>query len=87
MTPGDITRIYTLLDALRHESRASAQEIRDEVQGYRRDLNGRLKALELAEARREGMGMVRGSIGRVILAVAAVAAAVGSVVGALVAVL
>jgi hypothetical protein len=85
MTPGDITRIYTLLDALRHESRTSAQEIRDEVQGYRADLNGRLKALELAEARREGMGMGRGSIGRVIVATAAVSAAIGSVVGTVVA--
>jgi len=87
MTPNDVARLYHLLDALRHESKQSAQEIRDEVQGYRADLNGRLKALELAEARREGMGMGRGSIGRTIVAVAAVAAAVGSVTGVLVGIL
>jgi hypothetical protein len=87
MTTNDVTRLYHLLDALRHESKQQAQEIRDEVQGYRADLNGRLKALELAEARREGMGMGRGSIGRTIVAVAAVAAAVGSVTGVLVGIL
>jgi hypothetical protein len=87
VTTSDVTRLYHLLDALRHESKQSAQEIRDEVQGYRADLNGRLKALELAEARREGMGMGRGSIGRTIVAVAAVAAAVGSVTGVLVGIL
>jgi hypothetical protein len=81
MTPNDVARLYHLLDALRNESRTSAQEIREEVQGYRADLNGRLKALELAEARREGMGMGKGSIGRIIMGVAAVSAAVGSVVG------
>jgi ElaB/YqjD/DUF883 family membrane-anchored ribosome-binding protein len=87
MTTNDVTRLYHLLDALRHESKQQAQEIRDEVQGYRADLNGRLKALELAEARREGMGMGRGSIGRTIMGVAAVAAAVGSVTGVLVGIL
>jgi len=87
MTPNDVARLYHLLDALRNESRTSAQEIREEVQGYRADLNGRLKALELAEARREGMGMGRGSIGRTIMGVAAVAAAVGSVTGVLVGIL
>jgi hypothetical protein len=87
MTTNDVTRLYHLLDALRHESKQQAQEIRDEVQGYRADLNGRLKALELAEARREGMGMGRGSIGRTIMGVAAVAASIGSVCGALVAIL
>jgi len=87
MTTNDVTRLYHLLDALRNESKQQAQEIRDEVQGYRADLNGRLKALELAEARREGMGMGRGSIGRTIMGVAAVAAAVGSVTGVLVGIL
>jgi ElaB/YqjD/DUF883 family membrane-anchored ribosome-binding protein len=81
MTTNDVTRLYHLLDALRHESKQQAQEIRDEVQGYRADLNGRLKALELAEARREGMGVARGSIGRIIWGVAAVSAAIGSIVG------
>lgn len=87
MTTNDVTRLYHLLDALRHESKQQAHEIRDEVQGYRADLNGRLKALEIAEARREGVGHGRGGIGRVIVSVAAVAAAVGSVCGAIVAVL
>ena len=87
MTPNDVGRLYHLLDALRNESRAHLSEVRDEVQGYRADLNGRLKALELAEARREGMGMGRGSIGRLIMSVAAVSAAIGSVVGVIAAIL
>ena len=81
MTPTDVTRLYHLLDALRHESKQQAQEIRDEVQGYRADLNGRLKALELEQARREGAGMGKGSIGRIVVATAAVSAAIGSITG------
>jgi hypothetical protein len=76
MTTSDVDRLYLAL-----------AEITAEVRGYRADLNGRLKALELAEARREGMGAGRGGVGRFVLGVAAVAAAVGSVCGALVAVL
>lgn len=87
MTPTDVTRLYHLLDALRHESRTNLEGVREEVQGYRADLNGRLKALEIEAARREGMGMGRGSVGRIIVSVAAVAAAVGSVCGAFVAIL
>ena len=87
MTPNDVARLYHLLDALRNESRTSAQELREEVQGYRADLNGRLKALELAEARREGMGVARGSLGRIIWGVAAVSASIGSIVGVVAAIL
>ena len=87
MTSTDVTRLYALLDELRREQRRDMGDLRDEVQGYRADLNGRLKSLEIAEARREGVGHGRGGIGRVIVSVAAVAAAVGSVCGAIVAVL
>jgi hypothetical protein len=76
MTTSDVDRLYNGL-----------AEVTAEVRGYRADLNGRLKALELAEARREGMGAGRGGVGRFVLAVAAVAAAVGSVCGAIVAIL
>ncbi len=76
MTTSDVDRLYNGL-----------AEVTAEVRGYRADLNGRLKALELAEARREGMGAGRGSIGRLVIGVAAVAASIGSVCGALVAIL
>jgi hypothetical protein len=76
VTTSDVERLYQGL-----------AEITAEVRGYRADLNGRLKALELSEARREGMGAGRGGVGRFVLAVAAVAAAVGSVCGAIVAIL
>ena len=81
MTPNDVGRLYHLLDALRNESRAHLSEVRDEVQGYRADLNGRLKALEIEAAKRQGAGEARGSLGRLIWGVAAVSAAIGSVVG------
>jgi hypothetical protein len=87
MTSTDVMRLYALLSELQRESRSHLAEVRDEVKGYRADLNGRLKALELDAARREGMGVGRGSIGRTIVAVAAVAASIGSVCGALVAIL
>lgn len=87
MTPNDVSRLYHLLDALRNESRAQLSEVRDEVQGYRADLNGRLKALEVAEARREGAGAARGNVGRTIMGVAAVSAAIGSIVATLAAIM
>jgi hypothetical protein len=87
MTSTDVTRLYALLDELRREQRKDMNALQDEVVGYRADLNGRLKALEVAEARREGAGAARGGIGRIIVSVAAVAAAVGSVCGAVVALL
>lgn len=76
MTTSDVDRLYNGL-----------AEVASEVRGYRAELNGRLRRLEEAEARREGMGMGRGSIGRVIIAVAAVSAAIGSVVGVIAAIL
>ena len=87
MTTTDVTRLYDLLDALRHESRTNLEGVREEVQGYRADLNGRLKALEIEAARREGAGAARGNVGRTIMGVAAVSAAIGSIVATLAAVL
>ena len=56
-------------------------DLRESVEGYRTDLNGRLRRLEAAEARRDGIDNGRGSIFRVIAATAAVA---GSVTGVIV---
>lgn len=81
MTPNDVSRLYHLLDALRNESRTHMTEVREEVQGYRADLNGRLKALELEAAERRGEEHGRGSVGRIIMGTAAVSAAIGSIVG------
>lgn len=87
MTSTDVTRLYALLDELRREQRRDMTLLHDEVVGYRADLNGRLKSLELAEAHREGADEGRGSIGRVVLAVAAVSASIGSIVGVVAAIL
>ena len=87
MTSTDVTRLYALLDELRREQRRDMTALHDEVVGYRADLNGRLKALEMDNARREGEADGRGDIGRVIMGVAAVSAAIGSVVGVLAAIL
>lgn len=76
MTTSEIDRLYNGL-----------AEVAQEVRGYRADLNGRLKALEVAEAKRQGAGEARGSLGRLIWGVAAVSAAIGSVVGVIAAVL
>lgn len=73
MTTSDVDRLYNGL-----------AEVTAEVRGYRADLNGRLRVLEQAEARRSGVDTGRGSVGRLIVSVAAVSAAVGSVVGVLV---
>ena len=70
MTPNDVDRLYMGL-----------AEVTAEVRGYRADLNGRLKALEIEAAKREGAGAARGSLGRIIWGVAAVSAAIGSIVG------
>ena len=48
------------------------------------DIDERLRRIEQAEARRTGADMGKGSVGRVVMAVAAIAAAVGSVVGVVV---
>lgn len=43
MSGDDVERLYRMLT-----------ELRDEVHGYRADLNGRLRALEVANAERDG---------------------------------
>lgn len=68
MTAADVERLYRAIEALR-----------DDVHGYRADLNGRLRALETAEAERAGSERTRGSLGRVALGVGALAAAVATV--------
>jgi hypothetical protein len=68
MIDRDIDRLYVLIDSLRNE-----------VVGYRADLNGRLKALETAEAHRMGADKTRGSFGRVALGIGALAAAVATI--------
>jgi len=80
VTSTDVTRLYALLDELRREQRKDMTALHDEVVGYRADLNGRLKALELEQAKREGEQDGRGDVGRLIMAVAATSAAIGSVV-------
>jgi len=87
VTSTDVTRLYALLDELRREQRKDMNALQDEVVGYRADLNGRLKSLELAEAKREGEEDGRGSIGRMVVAVAAVSASIGSIVGIVAAIL
>jgi len=80
MTTNDVTRLYALLDELRREQRKDLTALHDEVVGYRADLNGRLKALELDQAKRDGEQDGRGDVGRLIMGVAATSAAIGSVV-------
>lgn len=87
MTSNDVTRVYALLDELRREQRKDLTELSLEVKGYRADLNGRLKALELDAARRQGANDGRGSIGRIIVSVTAIAAGVGSICGVLISIL
>jgi hypothetical protein len=76
MTTSDVDRLYNGLAEVAHE-----------VRGYRAELNGRLRKLEEAEAHRNGRDHGKGSIGRIIMGVAAVSAAVGSVVGVTIAVI
>lgn len=56
-------------------------ELRAEVKGYREDLNGRLRSLEQEAAEQRGIDQGRGSIGKWIMGVAAVAASIGSLTG------
>jgi epoxyqueuosine reductase QueG len=70
MTTSDVDRLYSGLT-----------EVASEVRTYRAELNGRLRRLEEAEAHRNGRDHSKGSIGRIIMGVAAVSAAVGSIVG------
>jgi hypothetical protein len=69
MTTSDVDRLYNGL-----------AEVTAEVRGYRADLNGRLRALEQAEARRTGADIGKGLIGRIVMGTAAVSAAVATVV-------
>ena len=69
MSPADVDRLYTAMDDLRRE-----------VHQYRADLNGRLRALEQAEASRAGAEDQRDNIVRVIFGVAGMAAAISAVI-------
>lgn len=69
MTTADVDRLYKIID-----------DLRDEVHGYRRDLNGRLRTLEEAEARRDGADEQRSNVVRLIFGVAGMAAAISAVV-------
>jgi hypothetical protein len=69
--PEDTERLYSML-----------RELREEVVGYRADLNGRLRALEAAEARRQGADYGKGSLARLVAGTAALAAAIAGVITA-----
>ena len=71
MPPEDTERLYTML-----------RELREEVVGYRADLNGRLRALESAEAHRQGAEYGKGSVARLVAGTAALAAAIAGVITA-----
>lgn len=51
------------------------------------EIDERLRRIEQAEAKRVGADMGKGSVGRMVMGVAAVSAAIGSIVGVLAAVL
>jgi hypothetical protein len=67
--PEDTDRLYTML-----------RELREEVVGYRADLNGRLRALETAEAHRQGADHGKGSVARLVAGTAALAASIAGVI-------
>lgn len=69
MSPADVDRLYDAVENLRHE-----------VHGYRADLNGRLRTLEMAEASRDGAEHQRGSIVRLLFGAAGMAAAISAIV-------
>ena len=69
MPPEDTDRLYAML-----------RELREEVVGYRADLNGRLRALESAEAHRSGMDQGKGSVARLVAGTAAIAASIAGVI-------
>jgi hypothetical protein len=69
MSGDDVNRLYQML-----------AELRDEVHGYRADLNGRLRALEAAEAARGGAQGQRENTSRIVFGVAGMAAAISAVV-------
>lgn len=69
MSPADVDRLYT-----------AVEQLRQEVHGYRADLNGRLRSLEEAEARRDGATAVKSNLSRLVFGVAGMAAAISAVV-------
>jgi hypothetical protein len=68
MSPADVDRLYT-----------AVEQLRQEVHGYRADLNGRLRALEVAEAAREGATDQKNTTARIVFGVAGMAAAISAV--------
>ena len=69
MPPEDTDRLYTML-----------AELRDSVEGYRADLNGRLRYLETAEAVRRGSEQGSARIGRLVLSTTIVASGVAATI-------
>jgi hypothetical protein len=68
MSPADVDRLYT-----------AVEQLRQEVHGYRADLNGRLRTLEEAEARRDGASEVKTNLSKLLFGVAGMAAAISAV--------
>lgn len=68
MSPADVDRLYTAMD-----------DLRKEVHQYRADLNGRLRALEQAEAQREGADEQKHTLYKVVFGAAGMAAAISAV--------
>lgn len=68
MTAADVDRLYTAVDQLRAE-----------IHGYRADLNGRLRTLEMANAEREGADEQKNTTVRIVFGVAGMAAAISAV--------
>jgi len=69
MPPDDVDRLYVAM-----------RELRDSVEAYRADLNGRLRSLEAADARRDGEAKAANHLGRIVLGCATMAAAVGGTI-------
>jgi len=68
MSGDDVNRLYQML-----------AELRDEVHGYRAELNGRLRDLEEAEARRGGATEIKENMYKLVFGVAGMAAAISAV--------
>jgi hypothetical protein len=72
MPPDDVDRLYIAM-----------RELRDSVEAYRADLNGRLRSLEAADARRDGEAKATNHLGRIVVGCATMASAVGGIVSLL----
>ena len=68
MPPDDVDRLYIAM-----------RELRDSVEAYRADLNGRLRSLEADNARRQGESAATNHLGRIVLGCATMAAAIGGI--------